>query len=53
MWPRALGSCEREREREREKQGEREIMKKKELYKVVVSVQCLRTCVMIVMGSMH
>ena len=44
---------EREREREREKLGEREMMKIKELYKSVVSVQCLRTCVIIVMGLVH
>ena len=41
------------REREREREGEREMMKIKELYKSVVSVPCLRTHVMIVMGLMH
>ena len=36
--------------REREREGEREMMKKKELYKVVVSVQqCVRIRVIIVM----
>ena len=36
--------------REREKVREREMMKIKELYKGVVSVQCPKTRVMIVMG---
>ena len=41
------------RERERERLGERETMKIKELYKGVVSVQCPKTRVIIVMDLVH
>ena len=37
----------------RERVGEREMMKIKELYKGVVSVQILRTRVIIIMGLVH